>query len=224
MHITPFSQGDIAAVQYEEARENMQRLSSNYDFYVYADRGPNRYAVGDCMTSTRRNSADFSSFASFMNGTGDYLSECGYTAKRIPANILGRCLKIKLDDRQYHLPQPVTLPVPEELQSFYPKYVRAVPHLVKTPSRYRRITQLRNTILMVPYEFINFYIRRIEPDSFLRVESYYAATRRLREFANAMPSYRLEGAAFESGMGRYSLRFPLDGDDTKLCFLSFYTP
>lgn len=115
-------------------------------------------------------------------------------------------------------------PIPEELQSFYPKYVRAVPHLVKTPSRYRRITQLRNTVLMVPYEFINFYIRRIEPASFLRIGSYYTATRRLREFANAMPSYRLEAAAFESGRGRYTLRFPLDGDATKLCFLSFYTP
>ena len=75
---------------------------------------------------------------------------------------------------------------------------------------------------MVPYEFINFYVHRLEPKFFLESKTYVAATARLRLFANA--NFRdIEYRCFSDGL-RSPIKFYAAQDKRHPVYLSIYTP
>lgn len=112
------------------------------------------------------------------------------------------------------------IPAFEVIDTFYPKYIRAVPRLLSDiiPDGLHD----RRALLMIPYEFINFYVHRFEPIAFLESPRYMAATARLRKFANATDDC-IEFHCYRDG-GRSPIAFNLRANPSKVIYLSIYTP
>jgi hypothetical protein len=198
-----------------------KRFADSHYFYIYDKPKINELAVYNCRNSSPEH-AEFGMIHNYLRGDPCYLAEYGNKPIR---NHDPRCdlslLGMRYGPIAWEMAIGRLIPDFEIVDMFYPKYIRAVPRLI-TSIKSNDTHHYRRAMLLVAYEFINFYVHRIEPSILRGNSSYMAATARLRKFAKATEG-DMEHYIYRDGH-RCPVFFNLEGNGLKRVFVSIYTP